>query len=179
MNRWPVVRLRAGNTTEVTLVSAGFFCLTTHYCGRTVPCAIEHCSLCELLPARGLYYLAVVCGGRLSILELGATSSAQLEQHLRLLHGGMRPGLVVKLSRRGNKSPVYSECIGMVDGAEAVSPMDLARHVMALYKFPPPQPDEDLGRYGIRLAEIVRRRNQFASEQMRQHKSRGTDIRVQ
>lgn len=162
-NRWPVVRLGSGGRTEVTLLSCEFFALTTHWQRCTVPCAGGGCALCELLPARGLFYLAVVCGGRVSLLELGAMSAGSLEQHAKLLHQGMRQGLVFSLTRRGAKSPVHSECIRESNGVSAVTAIDLARHVLALYKFPPPNPEEDLGRYEVRIRSIALRRNEHAA----------------
>src|SRR6266566_2548109 len=108
-HRWPVVRLVAGSRTEVTLLSTRFFCLTTHWYKCTLPCPGDDCRLCEILPARGLFYAACSCNSRVSILELAAQSASLFEQHAKLLHGGMRVGLVFLLSRRGAKSPVASE----------------------------------------------------------------------
>ena len=154
-NRWPVVRLVAGSRTEVTLLSSAFFALTTHWNKCTLPCSGSDCRLCEILPSRGLFYAAVMCGSRVSILELGAQSAGHFEQHVKLLHGGMRPGLVVALSRKGAKSPVRSEVIREVAGSVEVPMLELAAHVMALYKFPCPNPGEPMEKYELRCRSIA------------------------
>jgi len=155
-NRWQVIRLVGGSTTEVVLLSSRFFALTTHWNGYTVPCCGDNCPLCELLPSRGLFYLACGCNSRISILELGSQSSSSLEQHCKLLHGGMRPGLVIRLSRRGAKKPVASEVLRFQERCSEVSMLDLATKVMAVYKFPPPNPGEELHDYSARCARCAR-----------------------
>lgn len=153
-NRWPVVRLVGGSQTEVVLLSTRFFCLTTHWTTQTFPCCGDDCRLCELIPARGLFYAAVLCQSRLSILELAAQSSSLFEQHAKFAHGGMRVGLVFKLTRGGAKKPVRSEVIREQEKCSEVSLLDLATHVMALYKFPCPNPGEDLAKYEVRCRAI-------------------------
>lgn len=163
-NRWPVVRLVAGSRSQVVLLSEHFFAITTHWNKCTVPCAGELCELCELLPARGLFYAAVVCNSRVSILELGSQSASHFEQHCKLLSGGMRPGHVVDLSRRSAKSPVYSEVLSTKERVQAVTMLELAAHVMALYKFPCPNPDDDLETYERRCSQLAQVRNRRFAE---------------
>lgn len=158
-NRWHVVRLRGGCQTEVVLLSTRFFELTTHWVNQTVPCAGDGCLLCDEIGPRGLYYAAVMCNSRVMILELGCQSSSYLEQHARLLHGGMQPGQVYVLSRSGDKKPVRSECIRVVNTAKEVEHMDLVAHVMAVYKFPPPNPGEGINSYEGRCRKIAQVRN--------------------
>lgn len=165
-NRWPVVRLRASSTTEVVLLSERFFCLTTHWNRCTVCCCGDGCSLCDLLPSRGLFYLAGMCGGRCSIVELGAMSASHLEEHLKLLHGGMRAGLVIELSRRTSKGPVHTECLREQAGCVGVSMLDLASHVLAVYKFPPPNPGDRIDQYEVRVRQIARVRNELAATRL-------------
>ena len=155
-NRWPVVRLVAGSRCEVVLLSSRFFCLTTHWDKCTLPCSGEDCRLCELLPSRGLFYVACASNSRVSILELASQSAAHFEQLVKLLHGGMRVGLVLQLSRRGSKSPVNSEVVREQEKCSEVSMLDLATHVMALYKFPCPNPGEDLAAYEFRCRQIAK-----------------------
>jgi len=157
-NRWPVVRLVAGSRTEVMLLSSSFFAITTHWHKCTLPCCGQECKLCELLPARGLFYAAVVCNSRVSILELGSQSSSLFEQHAKVLHGGMRPGLVFELTRRGAKTPVRSEVIREVEKCTEVVQLDLAAHVMALYKFPCPNPCETIETYERRCRSVAKAR---------------------
>src|SRR5438876_8046789 len=120
-NRWPVVRVPASSRTsrhvsEVVLLSRKFFSLTTHWVRSTVPCCGDDCALCETLPCRGLFYLACSAQSHVAILELGSLSAMNIEQHAKLLHGGLRPGLVFALSRRGDKSPVHGEVVRVQDG---------------------------------------------------------------
>jgi hypothetical protein len=165
-NRWPVVRLRAGCSTEITLLSREFFALTTHWHRCTVPCAVDECALCELLPSRGLFYCACVCQSRVSLLELGAMSSAHMEQHAKLLHGGMQPGQVFVLSRRGQKTPVHSEVERVQSGVSPIPLLSLAAHVLALYKFPPPNPSDSIEDYEVRIRLIAQKRNELAARQL-------------
>lgn len=155
-HRWPLVRMQAGSHVEVVLLSARFFALTTHWNKCTVPCCGENCKLCEVLPARGLFYVAVGCQSVVSILELGAQSASHFEQHAKLFHGGMIPGLVFELTRRGAKQPVRSQVIRVKEGCREVEDLELATRVMALYKFPCPNPEEGLVDYSDRLARIAR-----------------------
>lgn len=165
-NRWPVVRLRAGCQTEIVLLSREFFALTTHWFRCTVPCSVDNCALCELLPARGLFYVACMCASRVSLLELGALSACHMEQHARLLHSGLRPGLVFCLSRRGQKSPVHTECIREQPGVSPVGLLDLAVHTLALYKFPPANPGDSLEQYEARVRTIAQKRNELTARQL-------------
>lgn len=160
-NRWPVVRLVAGSQAEVVLLSSRFFALTVHWdpsppIPHSVPCPGDDCPLCEMLTSRGLFYVAVGCNSRVSILELASQSSSLLEQHCKLLHGGMRPGLVLRLSRRGSRKPILSEALRFQEKCSEVSMLDLATKVMALFKFPPPNPGEELHNYSNRCSKIAR-----------------------
>jgi len=158
-HRWHVVRLSSGSKTEVVVLSQQFFAVTTHWVGRTVLCSGDECVLCDLLPSRGLFYLAVFCAGQTRLLELGAQSASHLEQHCKLLHGGLRAGLVLELSRRGAKQPVHSEVVRFQAGAESVPLLLLATRVMALYKFPPPNSEEALVEYEVRVRRCCNVRN--------------------
>jgi hypothetical protein len=163
-NRWPVVRIASGSRTEVVLLSSRFFALTTHWNKCTVPCCGDDCPLCELLPARGLFYVAVTCASRLSILELASQSSSLFEQAAKFAPGGFAPGQVVELGRKGTKQPVRSEVVRFQLGCSAVDHFELVRHVMALYKYPVPNPTEDLATYEIRCSGIARVRCNRAAE---------------
>lgn len=166
VRRWYVVRIRPGGKTSVVLLSRKLFPLTTHWYKCTVPCPGEDCALCELLPGRGLFYAAVQWDGRVSLLELGAQSAGHFEQHLRLLGGGMRPGICVDLSRRAAKTPVYSEATGEKAGAKEVELFDLAAHVMAMYRFPCPNPGENFANYEERIRRMSQLRNKRLRDQL-------------
>jgi len=159
VNRWPVVRLTPGNSTECVLLSPRFFALTTHWTRFTIPCPGEDCALCELIPSRGLFYLAVKCLGSIRLLELGSLSASHLEQHCKLLHGGMKPGHVLSLSRRSAKSPVTSEVVRFQEGCQAVDHMTLIQRTMVLFKLPCPNPNETLESYEARIRGLCQVRN--------------------
>lgn len=169
-HRWPVVRLRAGSKTEVVLLSSQFFSITTHWIGHTVPCAIDDCDLCELLPQRGLFYLAGMVNSRVHLVELGSQSASLLEQHAKLLNGGMKPGQVYELARFGAKHPVRSEVIRFQEGAIEISMLSLAAHAMALYRFPCPNPGEQIHEYAGRLQKLAQRRNVQAALEFKARK---------
>lgn len=159
-HRWHVIRLLPRTTTEVVILSERFFALTTHWIGHTVPCPGEDCALCDQVAARGMFYLAVAFGGRTMLLEMSSVSASHLEQHAKLLHGGLRPGLEVRCKRSAPKQPVHSEILGFREGAKSVPQIILAQRVLAIYKFPPANPNEDLGSYErrCRLMAVVRNR---------------------
>lgn len=163
-NRWPVVRLNAGSATEIVLLSPRFFCLTTHWKGFTIPCPGEDCALCELIPSRGLFYVACMCLGTVRILELGGQSAAHFEQHCELLHGGMNPGLVLSLRRRTAKAPVTSEVVRFQERVAPVDHLTLVQRVMVLFKFPCPNAGETLERYEQRVRLLAQVRNRRHAE---------------
>lgn len=167
LRRWHVLRLRNGSKAEAVLLSQAFFSLTTHWVGRTVPCSIEDCDLCELVPGRGLHYIATHVNGEIFMVELGGQSAAHLEQHVKLLHGGMKPGLVLELSRRGEKLPVRSEVVRFKENVTPISALNLAAHALALYRFPVPNPTEDLDRYSRRCCAIAIGRNRQLALEMK------------
>jgi hypothetical protein len=177
LHRWPVVRLRSGSKTEMILCSMAFFPLTTHWVavgkGRTVPCCVTDCDLCELLPSRGLFYVAGVVMSQVSLVELGAASASHFEQHAKLLHGGMRPGLVFELSRSGAKQPIRSEVIRFQEKVQPIPILSLAAHVLALYRLPCPNPDETIERYSVRLQALVQRRNVQLALEFKAHPKTG------
>jgi len=164
LTRWEVLRLRSGHKSQMVLLSAKSFCLTTHYAAHTVPCAGRECPLCELLPQRGLWYVAGAVNGRVMMVEFGGQSFSLLEQHARLLHGGLKVGQVYNLERRGVKRPTWSECVGFKEDCTAVDHFDLAKHVMALYRFPPPNPGEDFLSFECRCHRLAFVRNKRTAE---------------
>lgn len=175
--RWHLVRMKAGSVAEVTLLSRSFFALGTHFLGVTIPCPGEKCDLCEILPVRGLFYLAAECEGMRSIVELGAVSANDLEQHLKLLHGGLRPGVVVELSRRTAKAPIRSEFVRCVEGAKEVDRLILCQRVMAVYKFPPCNPTDSIGEYEQRIRQMAIRRNTLHAQALLKRQNTGVGSR--
>lgn len=155
-SRWPLVRLGARSETEVVLLSDRFFSITTHWNGCTVPCPGDGCLLCETSPRRGLFYLAVGCDSRRSLLELASQSANDFEQSAKLYGGGMTPGGVFALSRRSAKAPIRSVFVRRQEVREPVDILTLARHVMAVYKFPPPNPQEDIATYEKRCRSMAK-----------------------
>lgn len=171
-NRWPVVRLGASSRTEVVLLSTRWFALTTHWNKCTLPCCGDQCRLCEMVPTRGLFYAAVHCNSRISILELSCQSACHFEQHAKLLGGGMRVGLVFQLERRGAKHPVRSEILREQEKCAEVAQLELATRVMALYKFPCPNPGEDLLKYEERCRAVAKVRCDRAADLLSNASSR-------
>jgi hypothetical protein len=102
--------------------------------------------------------------GRFGILELSAVASADFEQHARLLHGGLRPGLDLQLSRRSRKQPLRVEIVGQRSVSNAVPLTVLASRVLALYHMPPANPGESVESYGERIAAIAAKRNERLGE---------------
>jgi hypothetical protein len=80
--------------------------------------------------------------------------------------GGMRPGICVDLTRRSPKSPVYSEVSGFKEGIQEIELLDIAAHVMALYRFPCPNPGENLAAYERRLKAMSQLRNKRLRDQL-------------
>lgn len=173
VRRWDLVRVRTGCETKLVLASQRFFSLTAHWVGVSVPCAGDDCALCETHGARGLFYLAGFCQGRIALLELAAQSAGHLEQHLKLLHNGFVPGLEIRFCRKGSKTPLWSEVVGMKENVQAVSHLELVRHVMALYKFPTSNPDESLESYEQRLAQMARVRNRVTRQRLEKQQLAG------
>lgn len=165
-NRWQLIRVRPGCESEMVLLSQEFFALTVHWVGHSVPCCGAGCVLCECLAARCLFYLAGVCQNRLSMIELGSESATSIEQHLKLLHGGFVPGLRIRFLRRSAKAPVFGEVVGKVDVGGPVLKRQLARRVLALYKYPPDNPDESFEAYETRIASMARRRNEQIAKRL-------------
>ena len=153
-HRWPLVRISAHGKTSVTLCSDRFLPLSVHWVGRSIVCCGPSCPLCQVLPQRGLFYAAVSLAGRASILELGSLSASLLEQHMKLLHGGFRPGHEIELTRSSAKAPVRSEVISTKTGVTCVPLMMLVARVVALYHLPGPNPDEDFADYEKRLVHM-------------------------
>jgi len=168
VNRWPLVRIVPGHGTEVVLLSRRFFEISTHWVsegkGRSIPCCGDDCRLCELVPIRGLFYAACMWDSRVAILELGAQASSHFEQHCKLLNGGMQAGLVVMLTRRGAKQPVRSEVLRSQTGCVEVSALELATHVMAIFKYPCPNPGDDLEAYERRCRLVAKVRCDRAAD---------------
>lgn len=176
--RWPIVRIAPGGVTEVIVASDRFLPVTTHWVRRTVMCPGDGCELCEVLPARCLFYLAVVCASRPSILEMSSMSSSYFEQHCKLLHGGIQPGLVVQLTRAGHKSPVRSEVLSRKPGVQCVSVTALVSKVMPLYQLPCANPDEGFEAYELRLRKMVLLRASRERALLESRASGGTQSRV-
>lgn len=164
-SRWQVLRLRGGCSADIVLLSRSFFAVSTHWTGCTVACAGEGCELCELLPGRGLFYVAAMCIARVHLVELGAQSASHMEQQAKLLHGGLTPGQEWTLRRRTDKAPIYTECTGQRQASSEVLPLQIAAKVMALYKYPCPNPTENLEQYDARIhASAVLRCKRLAEQ---------------
>lgn len=164
--RWPVVRISVGGRCRVITLGSAFLPLSVHWVGHSVPCSRKDCALCQLLPVRALFYLPVVCQGRTSILEVSSTASANIEQHCKLLHGGLRAGLELDVLRRSAKAPLYGEVVGEHSSTSEVALVLFASRVMALYHLPCANPRETLEAYQVRLQVICAVRNDRLADQV-------------
>jgi hypothetical protein len=113
---------------------------------------------------RGLWYLPVSVDGRPSILELSSVASANLEQHAKLLHGGLAAGQLVEFSRRGAKAPIHAEIVDQKEGVIEPPALLFASRVMALYHLPAANPTDTRERYEQRLRAISLLRAEQAYE---------------
>lgn len=175
--RWPLVRIAAHGETCVTVCGCRFLPMTVHWIGRSVVCGGDGCDLCAVLPGRGLFYLPVVCGGRPSILELGALSSSLLEQHCKLLHNGIQAGHVIRLTRRSAKSPVMGEVVETREGVRSVDLMTFVARVVALYHLPGPNPNEGFEEYEQRIRTLALHRAAKERERIESRSSGGVQGR--
>lgn len=164
--RWPVVRISVGGRCRVITLGSAFLPLSVHWVGHSIPCSRKQCALCEALPVRALFYLPVACQGRTSIFEVSSTASANIEQHCKLLHGGLRPGLELDVLRRSAKSPLYGEVVGEHSSTSEVPLLLFASRVMALYHLPCANPQETLEAYQVRLHKICAVRNERLAQQL-------------
>ena len=156
--RWPVVRVIPQHDVAVVLLSGDWFRVVTHFSGRTVLCAeLDRCPLCSLLPSRPYWYLPCLvlprryCG----LLELSATTSADLEQRAKMLHGGVGAGLTVRLSRRSTKRPIYCEILEDGKLARSLALYEWVSAVMAVYGFSAMREGESVASYGERIRPSV------------------------
>jgi len=175
--RWQLIRLRAGSVCEATLLSSRFFAMGTHFLNTTIPCPGDKCALCEMLAVRGLFYLGAMVDSRLSIVELGSQSASDLEQHLKLLHGGLRAGVVVRLKRSSARRPIHTEFERFAEGVEEVDRFVLCQRVMALYKFPCANPAEDFQQYEQRIRAMTIRRNMLHAQEILKRQNTGVEGR--
>jgi hypothetical protein len=162
-NRWNVLKLKAGSSTEAILLSKEFLPLTTHWNMRSVAL----CPLCSILPARGLFFLPVSCQGRSLILELPALAFTHFESHAKLLHSGLRPGLVWRFARKSLRSPIYSEVVGFQEGVSNFPMLKFASLVMALFHFPPAGHNETVSSYSERLRLSALHRATLEADKLR------------
>lgn len=177
LHRWPLVRIAPHGETRVVLLSEKFLPLTVHWSRRSMLCGHDDCPLCAWLPSRGLYYLACSCNSRVSMIEMACLSSLMLEQHCKLLHGGLRPGLELRLWRSSKKSPVMSEVLDYREGVEGVPLEQLAQRVMSLYQMPGPNPGETFEAWSARLRVLACRRGELDAKRLAAAAEVGTKSR--
>lgn len=154
VNRWPVLKVRAGGKAEAVLLGTRFLPLSSHWVGHTLPCPGDGCQLCEVLPLRGQFYLPISVSGRATILELSAVAANNLEQHAKFMHGGLAVGQKFEFSRRSAKAPLHAEIIEQIDDITGVPFVVFVSRVMALYHLPPSNPGESVEKYGERLRSV-------------------------
>jgi hypothetical protein len=166
--RWPVVRIEAGHTVTVQLLSSEFVRLVTHFHRSTFLCPeVEECDACKLLPGRPYWYLPAVIqpGSRHGILELSAHACSDLEQKVRFVGLVLRPGVQVELSRRTKKAPIRIEINGQAPNPPAAQLAEWVTPLMALYRLPALRAGETLESYGERVkVSAIQRANLIAGQ---------------
>jgi len=174
--RWPLLRIVPGHTTDVELLSGDWVRLATHYSGRTLLCSESAaCAMCELSAARHYWYLpACVFPTRTpTLLELSASSSADLEQRARLFHGGVGAGCVVRLSRKGTRAPIRCEVIESRDTTPLLAFQTWVTALMAIFCLPALGHDEPLDEYSQRVLVQVLERAKLGAARLRAGAEKG------
>jgi len=168
--RWPVVRVVPNHDVCCMLLSGDWFRLSTHFHRRTLLCTDNDlCPLCSLLPSRPYWYLPCLvlpnkCRG---LLELSATTSADLEQRAKMLHGRIGAGLSVRLTRRGKKRPVYAEIVDDVACSPSLVLATWVSAVMAIFGFSAMREYESLESYSARIQPAVLERAEALAAHLR------------
>ena len=159
--RWPVTRIRAGQTMRVQLLSDQWVRLVTHFHKTTFLCPeVPECDACLLLPPRPYWYLPVLIPhthGH-AIIELSAHATSDLEQKIKFCGLKLVPGVQVEVARSTPKAPLRIEVIGQEEQAPTAPLHDWVSCLMALYKLPVLRPVDSLADYGARVLHLVKAR---------------------
>lgn len=151
--RLPLVRVRPGSVVMVQLLSTEWLHLTTHWADRSWLCAGEpECRLCQVTPARHLWYLPVmICEAkRVGVVELSNHASSALEQVCRFSGGGFWAGSILDLSRKSKKSPVRTDWVERGELAQEIPACDWITPVMAIFGMPAFEQGETMADYSAR-----------------------------
>jgi len=178
--RWPVVRVIPQHDVACVLLSGDWLRLSTHYFGRTVLCCDNDlCSLCAVLPSRPYWYLPCVVLPRKTraLLELSASTSADLEQRAKMLHGRIGAGMTVRLTRRSPKRPVYCEIMDDTPCSPALSLAEWVTAVMAIFGFPAMKSCETVATYSARIQPSVIERAGVVASRVRAASEKGVGSR--
>lgn len=168
--RWPLLRVSPGHDCVVELLSGHWIRLVTHYASRTVLCPEDYrCELCDILPARPFWYLPafVEPTRRPCLLELSASTSADLEQVAKFCGGEVDAGLRLRLSRRTSKSPIRCEALEPPESVQRSPVQQWGTCLMAIFGFPAFGVGETVDRYGDRVREIALQRAAVAAGRLR------------
>lgn len=167
--RWPIVRVQAGHDCAIELLSGDWLRLATHYAGRTLLCAeSEACDLCSLCPTRFYWYLpcCVLPTRSPAICEFSASTSSQLEQNAKMLHGCIGAGFKVRLARKSAKKPVYAEVLSYAKTTPQLTFQEWASALMAVYGLPGLRPGETIAEYGVRVEDFILQRANLAANKL-------------
>jgi hypothetical protein len=178
--RWPLLRVPAGQSVLVELLSGDWIRLTTHYVGRTVLCPqTPDCPLCDLLPTRAFWYLPALRepGRRPVLLELSAQASSDLEQVAKFAAGSVGAGVRLMLSRRTAKSPIRSEAEGFAPSPRRTNVDEWGSLLMAVFCCPPLRPAESISDYGSRIQPQLLARAEVAAARVRSGAEKGVRSR--
>lgn len=175
-SRWPVVRVVPGHDKQVTLLSGDWLRLGTHYFGRTFLCTENDlCPCCSLLPSRPYWYLPCLIHPvkNPGLLELSATTSADLEQRAKMLHEDVHSGLMLRLTRRSPKKPVYVEIVDDVGMMAELTLQEWVSAVMAVYCLPPLRVGEGIVEYSARIQGSVIERGEVQAARLKAAAEKG------
>lgn len=167
---WAVLRVKAGSVARVTLLSGDWLHLWMHFYRRSfLCCESDDCALCDVLPARPYWYLPALSATTraLTLLELSATSSADLEQRAKFLGFSVAAGLEVELSRKSAKRPLRIEAVAQSPAAREVALQTWVSGLMRIYGLPLMHDAETLFAYSSRILPLLRERSKVAADRVR------------
>lgn len=168
--RWPIARVAPGHKRRLVLMSGEWVRVATHFLVNTFLCPeVEECAACGLLGVRAYWYLPCRCpvSGQFVLVEMSASSSADLEQRLRFAGLGVRAGVEVECWRKSSRRPLSWDVIGQTSATLTASLHEWVSPLMAIYHLPHLRPGETLPAYGERVRPKVLARAELAAASLR------------
>lgn len=154
----PLLRVPAGRSLEIALLSTDWIRLDTHYFHGTVLCAGEpDCELCVMLPSRPYWYLPVraLKSRRITLLELSPRAAGNLEQLFQMMAGDLATGRTFEVRRKKAKSALSFSWIGDSVPSESLELHHWGTALMSIYRLPWINVGETIEQYGSRVHRKV------------------------